>query len=188
METAASDGHEIESESRSAYYGLTEIAAALDLDRQLVTAWRRRGSHAIPEPDAELSSGPIWRGNTIEPWIEAMRARRSSSAEVADLRPETALRLCRRLLRCAALSLEQPMRTQLLARAVADARELLPAVTAASGPLAELAQAVAVPLGRHLEGKGGPGLRAALLEVLPAVSELSRAALQRPAGAAGKAG
>lgn len=48
--------------TRSDYYGLTEIAAALDLDRQLVTAWRRRGSHAIPEPDAELAraalSGP----------------------------------------------------------------------------------------------------------------------------------
>jgi len=49
---------------RKGFYGIAEIAEALGLNRQLVTAWRRRRSHGIPEPDAELSSGPIWRGET----------------------------------------------------------------------------------------------------------------------------
>ncbi len=59
---------------RKAFYGIAEIADALGLNRQLVTAWRRRRSHGIPEPDGELSSGPIWRGTTIEPWIDVVRA------------------------------------------------------------------------------------------------------------------
>ncbi|HEY0694963.1 MAG TPA: hypothetical protein VGD71_38750 [Kribbella sp.] len=127
--------------SRKAFYGIAEIAEALGLNRQLVTAWRRRRSHGIPEPDAELSSGPIWRGETVEPWIDTVRDRRESTSQPVD--GEIALKAARRMLRVAALLLEQPIRLRLLSQALGDARELLPVVDAAaddplSGAVAQL--------------------------------------------------
>ncbi|MEU4197835.1 hypothetical protein AB0E69_38485 [Kribbella sp. NPDC026611] len=109
---------------RRTYYGIAEIAAALGLNRQLVTAWRRRRSHGIPDPDGELSSGPIWRGETIEPWIDAVRSQRDVPAQ--PIAPEVALRAGRRMLRVAALLLEEPIRLKLLSQALAEARELMP--------------------------------------------------------------
>jgi hypothetical protein len=129
-EEAAASGPGLDG-GRKAFYGIAEIAEALGLNRQLVTAWRRRRSHGIPEPDAELSSGPIWRGESVEPWIDLMRDRR----EDADGRPldgEVALRAGRRMLRIAALLLDQPIRLRLLTQALAEARELLPVVEAAA--------------------------------------------------------
>jgi hypothetical protein len=121
--------------SRKAFYGIAEIAEALGLNRQLVTAWRRRRSHGMPEPDAELSSGPIWRGETVEPWIDLVRDRREDE-DGRPLSPEVALRAGRRMLRIAALLLEQPIRIRLLSQALAEARELLPLVdSAADDPL-----------------------------------------------------
>ncbi|MFF1820321.1 hypothetical protein ACFVWG_23655 [Kribbella sp. NPDC058245] len=111
---------------RKAFYGIAEIADALGLNRQLVTAWRRRRSHGIPEPDGELSSGPIWRGTTIEPWIDVVRSQRDSPAE--PISPELALKAGRRMLRVAALLLEEPIRLKLLSQSLAEARELLPVV------------------------------------------------------------
>ncbi|MFI5693283.1 hypothetical protein ACIA58_15670 [Kribbella sp. NPDC051586] len=111
---------------RKEYYGLAEIADALGLNRQLVTAWRRRRSHGIPEPDGELSSGPIWRGATIEPWIDVVREQRDAPAQ--PISPELALKAGRRMLRVAALVLEDPIRLKLLSQALAEARELLPVV------------------------------------------------------------
>ncbi|GAA0588693.1 hypothetical protein HPO96_03225 [Kribbella sandramycini] len=109
---------------RKAFYGIAEIADALGLNRQLVTAWRRRRSHGIPEPDGELSSGPIWRGATIEPWIDVVRAQRDAPAQ--PISPEFALKAGRRMLRVAALLLEEPIRLKLLSQSLAEARELLP--------------------------------------------------------------
>ncbi|WP_112245553.1 hypothetical protein [Kribbella monticola] len=121
--------------ARKAFYGIAEIAEALGLNRQLVTAWRRRRSHGMPEPDAELSSGPIWRGETVEPWIDLVRDRREDEGG-RPLSPEVALRAGRRMLRIAALLLDQPIRTRLLSQALAEARELLPLVdSAADDPL-----------------------------------------------------
>lgn len=112
--------------SRKDFYGIAEIAEALGLNRQLVTAWRRRRSHGIPEPDAELSSGPIWRGETVEPWIDKVRDRRDSTAQ--PITGETALKASRRMLRIAALLLERPIRLRLLSQALAEARDLIPQV------------------------------------------------------------
>ncbi|MFC6156066.1 hypothetical protein [Kribbella jiaozuonensis] len=111
---------------RKEYYGLAEIADALGLNRQLVTAWRRRRSHGIPDPDGELSSGPIWRGTTIEPWIDVVREQRDAPAQ--PISPELALKAGRRMLRVAALLLEEPIRLKLLSQALAEARELLPVI------------------------------------------------------------
>jgi hypothetical protein len=116
--------------SRKAFYGIAEIAEALGLNRQLVTAWRRRRSHGIPEPDAELSSGPIWRGETVEPWIDRVRDRRETSSQ--PVTGEVAMKAGRRMLRIAALLLEQPIRLRLLSQALAEARELIPLVDEAA--------------------------------------------------------
>lgn len=53
-------------------YGVAEIAEALNVRRQTVWAWVQRGTHGIPEPDQRLAMGPVWRAETIEPWIRKM--------------------------------------------------------------------------------------------------------------------
>jgi hypothetical protein len=50
-------------------YGLTEIARALGVDAVLVAKWRERGK--LPPADAELSNGPVWLAETIEPLLES---------------------------------------------------------------------------------------------------------------------
>lgn len=104
-------------------YGIAEIADVLGIGRQLVAAWRRRGSHGMPEPDAELASGPIWLGGSIEPWIDSLPARPSSA--VPPVTDAEIRRLARRLLRLLTLLLEERPRHQLVTRAIAEARELL---------------------------------------------------------------
>lgn len=106
---------------RRRYYGIAEVADALGQPRQLVTAWRRRRSWGMPLPDDELSSGPVWRGETIEPWIDLTRAR-LAAGDVAPATPGPALvrRVGRRVLRLAALVLEEEQRPGLLARARAE--------------------------------------------------------------------
>ncbi|MGH3940894.1 MAG: hypothetical protein ACRDTG_20100 [Pseudonocardiaceae bacterium] len=163
---------------RRAFYGIAEIADALNLSRQLVTVWRRRRSHGIPEPDAELSSGPIWRGETVEPWIEVVRSRRDQSASAQPLDPELALRACRRMLRLAALLLERPLRVRLLAQALGELRELLPGVTAsADDELGRAVRALVQPLDGVTdagEAELPDGLRDRVLAALPRVSEVVR--------------
>ncbi|WP_410575490.1 helix-turn-helix transcriptional regulator [Amycolatopsis sp. cmx-4-61] len=158
---------------RRAYYGLAEIADALGLSRQLVTVWRRRRSHDIPEPTAELSSGPIWEGAAIEPWIDRLRARRDDGA-AAPLGPELAARLARRALRLLALLLEDRPRPQLLAQAVAAVQELAPAVEATlADDDGRLARAVLAALA----GDSAPAtFRTRLADVLPALAQLVRKA------------
>lgn len=157
---------------RRAYYGITEIADALGLNRQLVTVWRKRRSHGLPEPDAELSSGPIWQGKTVEPWIDDMRARRDTSAQPLD--SATALRVCRRVLRLAALVLEQPPRLRLLNQALGELREMRPLVAAsAHDELGRAVRALLAPVDELLdtsEYDGAlPRIRLAALATLPLI-------------------
>ncbi|MDT8912340.1 hypothetical protein [Amycolatopsis sp. PS_44_ISF1] len=156
---------------RREYYGLAEIADALGLARQLVTVWRRRRSHGIPDPTCELASGPIWRGAEIEPWIDRMRTERSAG-DVEPLTPDLALRLARRTLRLLALVLEPNPRPQLLAQAVAAVRDLRPGVEA-TGPdePGRLARTVLAATGPATDG-GPDAVRRRLVEALPAIAEL----------------
>lgn len=109
------------------FYGIAEIADALGLNRQLVTAWRRRRSHGMPEPDAELAAGPLWRGESIEPWIGAVHARLTAGPG-APITPALVRRAVRRTLRLLALLLEDQPRPRLVTRALSEVRELLPLV------------------------------------------------------------
>jgi hypothetical protein len=117
---------------RRRHYGIAEIADALGLNRQLVTVWRRRRSWGMPEPDDELASGPLWLGSTVEPWIEAVRARLDGGADGAaePLGPDLVRRAGRRLCRLAALTLEDAPRPRLVARAHADLTETADAIRA----------------------------------------------------------
>lgn len=49
-------------------YGITEIARALGVDPVLVSKWRERSK--LPPADAELSFGPVWLAESIEPFLE----------------------------------------------------------------------------------------------------------------------
>lgn len=46
--------------------GIAEIAHMLGEDRRTVAQWRSRGQ--MPEPDALLAMGPVWREETIARW------------------------------------------------------------------------------------------------------------------------
>lgn len=124
-------------EPRRRYYGITEVAEALGQARTLVTVWRRRGSWGMPAPDDELSAGPIWRGETIEPWIDLTRARLArDEGAPAPPGPAFVRRVARRALRLAALVLEEEQRPGLLARAAAELVETRDEVAAtADGPV-----------------------------------------------------
>jgi hypothetical protein len=50
-------------------YGIAEVARALGADPGLVGKWRER--YKLPAPDAELSTGPVWLAETIEPMLAA---------------------------------------------------------------------------------------------------------------------
>jgi len=74
----------------------------------------------MPEPDDELASGPLWLGGTVEPWIDSVQARLDSEQEAERFGPALLRRAARRLLRFAALLLEDAPREPLLVRAYAD--------------------------------------------------------------------
>lgn len=137
---------------RRRYYGIAEVADALGLNRQLVTVWRKRRSRGMPEPDDELASGPLWRGETIEPWIAATRARLAAEArgEAVPLGPEAARRWARRLLRLSALLLEDDPRPALVARTLRELEQAATALLAAApsperDALLATAQALSAP-------------------------------------------
>lgn len=157
--------------ARRAYYGIAEIADALGMNRQLITAWRRRGSHGMPKPDAELSAGPVWRGDTIEPWIDRVRSDHGDQTG-HPLCPSVALRAGRRMLRLAAVLLEEPIRTRLLNQVLADARELLPIVDAAADdPLSRAVADLVSPVRETADGSAD--LTAFRARVLGEVEHLS---------------
>lgn len=152
------------------FYGIAEIADELGLSRQLVTVWRKRRSHGIPEPDAELASGPIWQAATIKPWIERTRGRLGVPAPATH---DLALRTCRRVLRLASLLLEEPSRGHLIEQAAAHLRELVPEIDRCANDvigalLRELVEAVRNP-DEPVELS-----RVQLIEALPAVTAVAR--------------
>ncbi|HEU0242236.1 MAG TPA: hypothetical protein VFR11_23690 [Micromonosporaceae bacterium] len=161
---------------RQACYGIAEIADSLGVGRQLVAVWRRRRSHGMPEPDAELASGPVWLANTIEPWMHALPVRPTGervAATAAEVR-----QLARRWLRLLVLLLEERPRLELVARALADVRELLDlAMVSADGRDGGQA-AITALLGPLRHVKSAPNaddlttLRGELLSVLPAFADL----------------
>src|SRR4051794_37681141 len=106
------------------FYGIAEIAEALGVDRQLATVWRRRSSHGMPRPDDELAAGPLWLAETIEPWIRATRARLETGGG-RSVTPDLVRTATRRMLRLAALLLEEPQRTS-------EIRAMLTSVSALS--------------------------------------------------------
>jgi hypothetical protein len=142
-----------------ACYGIAEIADSVGVGRQLVAAWRRRRSHGMPEPDAELASGPVWLASTIEPWIQRLPARPAVPDPVSA---EEARRVARRVLRLLALLLEDPPRTTLVTRAIAEVRELAGSAVGADGDPVRAAMVAVL----------GPDLRRRLLEVLPVLADL----------------
>lgn len=163
-------------EPRHAIYGIAEIADTVGIGRQLVAAWRRRRSHGMPEPDAELASGPVWLGHTIEPWIDGLPVRPSGGpAPVTEVEIR---QLARRLLRLLALLLEERPRTQLVVRAIAEARELLDLAPEAPDDRDATRRALAVLLGPLRRVRPEPAgdelaeLRIELLAVLPRLAEL----------------
>src|SRR5262249_51651797 len=143
--------------------------------RQLVAAWRRRRSHGMPEPDAELASGPVWLGHTIEPWIDGLPVRPSGGPPPvtdAEIR-----QLARRSLRLLALLLEERPRIQLVTRAIAEARELLDLASEVPDDRDASRQALAALLGPlrrarpDLSPRDLAELRTELLAVLPRMVE-----------------
>jgi hypothetical protein len=48
-------------------YGIAEIGDAVGYPRQTVSAWYARGK--LPPPDWILKMGPVWKAETIAPWI-----------------------------------------------------------------------------------------------------------------------
>lgn len=54
-------------------YGISEIARACGATRQQASQWHHRGH--LPSPDVVLAIGPVWFGETIEPWIAQRTAK-----------------------------------------------------------------------------------------------------------------
>lgn len=49
--------------------GLSEVADLLGVSRKVASVRLSRGH--IPQPDARLACGPIWRRSTIDRWMAA---------------------------------------------------------------------------------------------------------------------
>ena len=49
-----------------AVLGLSELASVLGVKPGTVRQWHHRGQ--LPEPDAVLACGPVWRQSTIDKW------------------------------------------------------------------------------------------------------------------------
>lgn len=166
--------------ARRELYGIAEIADVLGQPRQLVTVWRRRRTRGMPEPDAELASGPVWLGRTIEPWIDDQIRLAGRGAGAAPLGPAAVRKVGRRVLRLVALLLEEPRRPRLIQQALREAGDLLPVVEAAERDATALALLeVLTPLSIH--GHDPDALLAALVERLPALAgRLAESAVPEP--------
>jgi hypothetical protein len=156
--------------ARRELYGIAEIAEALGQSRQLVTVWRRRRTRAMPEPDAELASGPVWRGHTIEPWIDGQIRLSGRAEDAVPLTPAAVQRIGRRLLRLVALLLEDNRRPRLVQQALRETADLVPEIEAAEQNATTVALLrVTAPLAALEEDPDA--LLVALVERLPALSE-----------------
>jgi len=49
--------------------GLSEVTVLIGANGATVKSWYRRGH--LPEPDAVLAAGPIWRRTTINRWLRS---------------------------------------------------------------------------------------------------------------------
>lgn len=156
--------------ARRELYGIAEIADALDQSRQLVTVWRRRRTRGMPEPDAELASGPVWLGRTIEPWIDGQIRLAGRAGDEAPLTATAIRRAGRRLLRLVALLLEDTRRPRLIQQALRDAAEVVPEIEAAARNPASVALLKATAPLAALEDDHD-ALLLALVERLPVLSE-----------------
>lgn len=156
--------------ARRDLYGIAEIADALDQPRQLVTVWRRRRTRGMPEPDAELASGPVWRGPTIEPWIDDQIRLAGRAADEEPLTAAAIQRIGRRMLRLVALLLEESPRLRLIQQALRETSELVPDLEAARRDEVTLALlGITAPLTALADDHDA--LLVALVERLPALSE-----------------
>lgn len=161
--------------ARRELYGIAEIADALGQSRQLVTVWRRRRTRGMPEPDAELASGPVWLGATIEPWIDDQLRLIGRDGAAAPLAPATVHKVARRVLRLIALLLEDDRRPRLVQQALREAADLVPEVeTAEQNATAVALLKVMAPL---VVEEDPDALLAALTERLPALAERLRESL-----------
>src|SRR4051794_39378420 len=156
--------------ARRELYGIAEIADALGQSRQLVTVWRKRRTRGMPEPDAELASGPVWRGPTIEPWIEDQIRLAGRASQDAPLSPATIRRAGRRLLRLIALLLEENRRPRLVQQALREATDLIPEIRSAAQNTTTAALLTATAPLTAFEGDPD-ALLVALVERLPALTE-----------------
>jgi hypothetical protein len=64
-------------------YGIIEIAMAIHEDRRKVAVWHGRGK--LPPANFRVSAHPIWKPDTIRPWIVAYRIARRVRWAVTDL-------------------------------------------------------------------------------------------------------
>ena len=53
--------------------GLAELADMLGMKKDAVIQRVRRGR--LPVPDLRLAAGPIWKAETIRPWLKEQEAR-----------------------------------------------------------------------------------------------------------------
>lgn len=52
---------------RQELFGLAEFAEAAGVNRELFAQWRHRGK--VPDPYAELRSGPVWTARQVKAWL-----------------------------------------------------------------------------------------------------------------------
>jgi hypothetical protein len=130
----------------------------------------------MPEPDAELASGPVWLAHTIEPWMNTLPMRPTggrAQATATEIR-----QLARRWLRLLVLLLEERPRLELVARALADVRELFDLADVVTDGPDDRQAAITGLLGpvRHVEPAPSiddlTALRGELLSALPAFADL----------------
>jgi hypothetical protein len=68
------------------YWTAADVATALGVPPPRVHTWRYRGQ--MPEPDLRLDPRrPLWRAETLAPWIERMRAGRLAEMEARYRHP-----------------------------------------------------------------------------------------------------
>src|SRR5262249_19097256 len=132
-------------------------------------------SHGMPDPDAELASGPVWLGSTIEPWIDQLPVR---PIEPEPIGRQEVARAARRVLRLLALLLEGSPRVAVVTRALAEVHEVAAAVAGAgrdADPVRGGVLRLLAPAG-DVRDPGAPAeladLRRRLLTALPALAEL----------------
>lgn len=63
--------------------GTHEVAQLLGVHRVTVSKWRAAGH--MPEPDALLAAGPVWRLSTIARWAKRTGRKQEGATHVRDI-------------------------------------------------------------------------------------------------------